>query len=260
MAHISSIGAGIFSDLSVAAPATDYTNANFATFISAATWQAIFADEVITGLSGATNGYVRLANVRSYPSIGAPSNIINVASFGSKASKQINGQADSQTIEITVNFISSEWDASSKLLATFLNDGKYHAFRFSLLNASPTNFSKGNDSLTASAAAGSGYSIVLTGAPPATVEIGQQVWSTGGSPESLGTITAIVGSTLTMDTIQTYSASATFTTKGIGQVPNSQWYFYGKLEALLINPQLTDANTATLTLSVASDFYGPYTL
>jgi hypothetical protein len=257
MAHLSSIGAGVYSDFSIHTPITE---PNFANLTNATLWQALFAD-VITppNITKVANGYVRLANVRSFPSIGAPANIINVASFGSKASKQINGQSDAPTVEITVNYIASDWDSTLSLLNTMLNDGKNHAFRFSLLNSNALNLSKGGDSLTASALAGSGYSIVLTAAPPVTVAVGQEVWNAAGTV-NYGKITAIVGSTLTMDTVQTYAISATFITKGIGQIQNSQWFFYGKMEALLINPQLTDANTATLTLSVASDFYGPYTL
>jgi len=45
-----------------------------------------------------------------------------------------------------------------------------------------------------------------------------------------------------------------------GSNNNSQWYWQGKVEALLINPQLTDANTATLTISVQSEFYGAFTV
>jgi hypothetical protein len=40
---------------------------------------------------------------------------------------------------------------------------------------------------------------------------------------------------------------------------NTQYYFGGKLEALQINPQLTDASTATLTISIQTDLYGPFT-
>ena len=48
-------------------------------------------------------------------------------------------------------------------------------------------------------------------------------------------------------------------TAGLGTVENAIWYWYGKIEALLVNPQLTDANTATLTLTCQSPFYGAYT-
>jgi len=40
---------------------------------------------------------------------------------------------------------------------------------------------------------------------------------------------------------------------------NTEFFFNGKVEAILVNPQLTDATTATVTLSAQSDFFGPFT-
>lgn len=47
---------------------------------------------------------------------------------------------------------------------------------------------------------------------------------------------------------------------GIGTVPNALIYFVGKIESLLINPARDDAMTATVALSIQSDFFGPYTI
>jgi len=41
---------------------------------------------------------------------------------------------------------------------------------------------------------------------------------------------------------------------------NTEFYFTGKIEAILVNPALTDATTATVTMSTQSDFFGPVTL
>jgi len=41
---------------------------------------------------------------------------------------------------------------------------------------------------------------------------------------------------------------------------NTEFYFKGKIEAILVNPALTDATTATVTLSAQSDFFGPATV
>jgi hypothetical protein len=49
-------------------------------------------------------------------------------------------------------------------------------------------------------------------------------------------------------------------TTGIGTVQNSSIYFVGKMESLQIMPSLSDSNTATLALSIQSDFFGPYTV
>jgi hypothetical protein len=43
-------------------------------------------------------------------------------------------------------------------------------------------------------------------------------------------------------------------------IENTEFYFLGKIEAILVNPALTDAVTATVTLSTQSDFFGPATI
>jgi len=40
---------------------------------------------------------------------------------------------------------------------------------------------------------------------------------------------------------------------------NTSFFFKGKIEAILVNASLTDATTATITLSTQSDFIGPST-
>jgi len=47
---------------------------------------------------------------------------------------------------------------------------------------------------------------------------------------------------------------------GVGTVPNALIYFVGKIESLLMTPARDDAMTATVALSIQSDFYGPYTV
>ena len=41
---------------------------------------------------------------------------------------------------------------------------------------------------------------------------------------------------------------------------NTEYYFWGKMEAFQVTPQLTDATTATLTISIQSEFFGAYTI
>lgn len=188
MAHISSIGAGIFSDLSFG-----LTNTAPATY-DAAGFAALFATKVLPNDATPTSGeFCRVTNIREFPSIGTPANIINVPVYGQKTSKQIQGQADAPNLELTINYVPADWDATSGL-GKFINDGVVRAFRFSLLNEDP-------------------------------------------------------------------GAAATFasTAAGYGSKNHSVFYWMGKLEALLVNPQLTDANTATLTLSIQTDFYGAFT-
>lgn len=180
MAHISSIGAGLFSDLAVTVAATALpATPNASNF--AAEFGTIATD------------FVRITDVREFPSLGTPPNIVNVPVYGQRISSQIQGQADAPTLEITLNFIPSLW-ASGTTLGDMVGDSDVRLFRFALLNDQPAGYS-----------------------------------STTGAT-------------------------------GLGSTANSVWYWAGRIEALQINPQLTDANTATLTLSIQSDFYGAYTV
>jgi hypothetical protein len=197
MAHINSIGAGMFSDLAVCMPSS---TPDFASLNSAVEFQALFATEINS--SGGTKGantFVRIKNVREFPSIGTPPNVVNVPVYGQATSQQVQGQSDAPTMEITLNFVPSEWaQEAGNLLGMAVGDGNQYVFRFTLMNSEPTG-----------AVAGTKYA------------------STVG---------------------------------GIGTVQNSQWYWVGKLDALLANPQLTDANTATVTITLQSDVFGAYTI
>ena len=194
MAHISSIGAGMFSDLAIAAASTD---PSFASLDTQAEFEALFATEInSSGGTKATNTFVRVSNVREFPSMGTPPNIVNVPVYGQKSSQQIQGQSDAPNLEITVNYIPADW-AAGTILGDMVGNGKLAVFRFALLNSEPTG----------------------------------------------------MGATKYASTVA-----------GLGTVPNSVYYWVGKVEAMLVNPQLTDANTATVTMSIQSKFYGAYTV
>lgn len=180
MAHITSIGAGIYSALAVNTTAiSDLTTVNT-------------LSEVVAKFANDTD-FVEIKNVREFPQVGTPANIVNVPVYGQKTSSQIQGQADAPNLELTINYVPAEWAAGTDL-GDMVGDGNVYAFQFSLLNAKP-----------------------------------------GGLETTAG-----VG--------------------GLGSVANSNFYFVGKVEALLVSPQLTDANQATLTLSVQGDFFGPSTV
>jgi hypothetical protein len=198
MAHITSIGAGLYSDLSIHTPATELTAAAILALDTAAEFQALFASEIANvGGTKAAGAFVRIQNVREFPAIGTPANVVNVPAYGQRTSSQIQGQADAPSMELTINFVPSDWGDGTSILADYVGDGIQRVFRFTLLNSEPT----------------------ATGAT--------KYASTAG---------------------------------GIGTVPNSQYYFVGKIEAIAVSPQLTDANTATLTLTVQGAFFGAYTI
>lgn len=199
MAHISSIGAGMYSDLAVATPATPFTTAALGALDTAAEFAALFASEIESvGGTKAANTFVRIKNVREFPAMGTPPNVVNVPVYGSATSQQIQGQADAPSMEITLNYVASDWaQENTNILGSMVGDGNQYVFRFSLLNSSPT---------------GAGA---------------------------------------------TKFAS---TAAGLGTIQNSQYFWIGKLEALQVTPQLTDANTATITLTIQSDFFGAFTI
>lgn len=197
MAHISSIGAGIFSDLSVAMASSVPV---FKDLDTAAEFQPLFATEINSvGGTKAANTFVRIGNVRSFPAMGTPANIVKVPTYGQKTSSSIQGQADAPQLEIDMNFVASDWakDTGTVLLGNAVGDGNQYVFRFTLLNAEPTGT---------------------------------------GATKYAGTV------------------------GGLGSVANSQYYWVGKMEALLVTPSLTDATTAKLSMSIQSSFFGAYTI
>lgn len=187
MAHISSIGAGMFSDLSVCLDTTQISTARSAPTES--NLKACFTNQLVSTESLGTDPgeFVAIEDVREFPAMGTPPNVVNVPVFGQATSQQIQGQSDAPSIEIQINYIPSEW-AAGTLLGDAIASGKQYVFRFTLLNAKPA-------SLVADAMA----------------------------------------------------------------VENTSYYWIGKMEAIQVSPQLTDANTATVTITVQSDFYGAFT-
>ena len=192
MAHINSIGAGMYSDLAVSTDAVALAaiqpKVNNGTVAAADFFAAFAATDFTSGTA------IRITNVREFPAMGTPPNVVNVPVYGSATSQQIQGQADAPSMEITLNYIASDW-ADGTPLGSLVGDGLQHVFRFSLLNSKP-------------------------------------------------------------DGVEGYASSAT----GLGDVQNSQYFWVGKVEALQVTPQLTDANTATVTITIQSDFYGAYTV
>ena len=202
MTHISSIGAGMFSDLSVAVD-LDETLGKVPIAITApgeVTLKDCFTEEVLNG-TAATAGsgqFIRITGVREFPAMGTPPNVVNVPVYGQATSQQIQGQADAPSMEIQLNYIGTDWDDTVDYLGDMVGDGIQRVFRFTLLNSPPE----------------------------------------AAFPD-------------------TYASDPTGL--GLNSHQNTQYMWIGKLEALQVTPQLTDANTATITLTIQSDFYGAYT-
>jgi len=102
MAHISSLGAGIFTYIDI------FTGTIPANTDTAAECAALFV--------GTTPGtpdadHVRFPSVREFPAIGTPANIVNVPVYGQKTSSQVQGQSDAPTLEVTVNYVAADMEA-----------------------------------------------------------------------------------------------------------------------------------------------------
>ena len=209
MTHISSIGAGMFSDLSVAMPTAATYDPKALALAGEGSMTGAFKTAILSegGARGAGT-FVRVENVREFPSMGTPPNIVNVPVYGQATSQQIQGQADAPSIELTLNYIATDW-ADGTLLGDAVGDGNQYLFRFTLLNSEPPSYvSDPADNDTA-------------------------------GDETIGGTAGLAGNEI--------------------QVENSQYYWVGKIEALQVNPQLTDSNTATISISIQSDFYGAFT-
>jgi len=122
--HISSIGAGMYSDLSIADVALPGT-------ITETSLNALFAQ-----LDYDNDDAISVGNVREFPAMGTPPNVVNVPVYGQATSQQIQGQADAPSIELQLNYVASEW-ASGTVLGDMVGDGTQRVFRFTLLNAKP---------------------------------------------------------------------------------------------------------------------------
>jgi hypothetical protein len=133
MAHISSLGAGIFTYLDIftgTIPAATDTSAEVA---------ALFVGTV-PGTADAT--HVRMPSVREFPSVGTPANIVNVPVYGQKTSSQVQGQADAPSLEVTVNYVAGDMTAIHDLI------GQSVAFRFMMCASAVTEDEAADSTLT----------------------------------------------------------------------------------------------------------------
>jgi len=109
MAHISSLGAGIFTYLDIfkgTIPASTDTAAECAALFVGSTPGTADAD------------HIRMPSVREFPSVGTPANIVNVPVYGQKTSSQVQGQSDAPSLEVTVNYNAGDMEAIHDLIGT----------------------------------------------------------------------------------------------------------------------------------------------
>jgi len=137
MAHISSIGAALFTDFSVATPATELTKGELEALDSSTEFFALFATEISNfGGTRAAGAFVRISNLREIPQLGDAPNIVNVPEFGQKTSSSIQAQSDAPSMELQINYVPANW-APTTILGAMKGDDKQRVFRIALLPSAP---------------------------------------------------------------------------------------------------------------------------
>lgn len=74
---------------------------------------------------------VSVGNIREFPSLGTPANIVNVPVYGQSVSAQVSGQSDAPSLEFTLNYIPADHAALDALRVS----GAAVAFRVRLASA-----------------------------------------------------------------------------------------------------------------------------
>ncbi len=117
MAHITTLGAGIFSYLDI------YSGSIAASVDTASEFAGLF-------VTANASDVKRMPSVREFPSIGTPANIVNVPVYGQNTSSQVQGQADAPSLEVTVNYVANDMTDFHTLIGTEV------AFRFMMCSSS----------------------------------------------------------------------------------------------------------------------------
>ena len=163
MAHIDSLAAAMFSDLSMTGHKV--SEADWLSIFTAnplladqATKLGLLFDNLASNSSPATladwqgtttaaaTEFVRISHLKEFPALGTPANIVKVPEYGSKTSKQIQAQADLPNMEITLNYVPSLWEGNivggvgAPVGAPAVNDQNTYVFRFTLLADDPVTY------------------------------------------------------------------------------------------------------------------------
>ena len=144
MAHINSIGAGLYAELGVNATTTAGASGSVTALASALTRASTgFTASQSNPTAGwldpgnasetARSGFAAVANVRELPAVGTPANVVNVPRYGSTTTLQISGQADAPTLEFTFNYVPGE--ATQRLLQADVGSATVRTFVVRLSNS-----------------------------------------------------------------------------------------------------------------------------
>lgn len=123
MAFPTSIGASQYSALAIATGAVP-------TAVTETNLKGLFADSANFDL---------IKNIRDMPSFGTPANIVKVPVYGQAQTQSIGAQSDAPDLELTVNYVPSEW-AAGTTLGDYVGDGVSKVFQLALLRTKVTDF------------------------------------------------------------------------------------------------------------------------
>jgi hypothetical protein len=124
--HISSISSAMFTNLCMTIAPKDTT--------------ALPSVDGNPTAFAVASDFVEIRNIKEFPAIGTPANIVKVPEYGSETSFQIQGQADAPQMEITLNYVPSEWAGNvvtGTAGAVKVANKKTYLFRFALLSKAP---------------------------------------------------------------------------------------------------------------------------
>jgi hypothetical protein len=94
MAHINSITAVRFASLAYSTNVADFDTDE--------------ASKPAVAKTAFDSGVSLVGDLREFPSLGTPANIVNVPVYGQAQSQQVGGQSDAPTLEFTLNYNPSE--------------------------------------------------------------------------------------------------------------------------------------------------------
>ena len=107
--HISSLSAGKFTQLDYAASGlvrdTSAIDEVLSLFVSGVTKAAADDAQVNTGTETSKTSVTHIGDIREFPSLGVPANIVNVPVYGQSTSSQVSGQSDPTSLEFTLNYV-----------------------------------------------------------------------------------------------------------------------------------------------------------
>lgn len=121
MAHLTKISAGKFSSLDYVTATAGVSSTSTlptitAQFVTAAK-QLLVTDSDATPAvkEDVATGVKHVGDVREFPSLGTPANVVNVPVYGQATSSQVAGQSDAPSLEFSLNYVATEHAALETL-------------------------------------------------------------------------------------------------------------------------------------------------